>query len=439
MNAEATSLASAPAAEPRLLGARLSAMMFLQYAVPGLWIPLLGRYLLAPTEAGGMGFSQTHLGWIMGASGTIGALTAPVVGGQLADRHFRTQRIMAVMLIAGGAILWVTSYQTTFAAWLALAVAYSLVWAPTNMLTNSLSFVHLSDPDRQFPRVRVWGTIGWIAVAWTFPALWLLQGVHTEWLPPFLVGQNRPDVTARLADAFKVAGCLAILYGLYCLTLPDTPPHRTARESLAFTKALRMVRRPSFAVLMAAGVAIAAVHQIYFMQTSNFLVEIGLKAGYILPAMSLGQIAEIGAMAALGMALRRLGFKRVMLIGCLAYVARYAIFGTTSLPLWVIIAGQTLHGVCFACFMATAFIYVDRVAERDVRHSAQMVFGLALGCGPILGGWLNGWLAAWFTPDGGKLDYSRYWYTLAGIAVAAMLALAFLFRDESKGSRGTAA
>jgi len=419
-----------PSAHPRAIGVRLSTMMFLQYAVGGLWVPLLGTYL-----KDGLDFSQDERGWIMGVAGTVGALASPLVAGQLADRYFRTQRLMAVLLMVSGVVMWITAYQTVFAVWLLLSVVFSLVSAPTGLLANSLSFTHMTDPDRQFPRVRVWGTIGWIAAGWLFAWVWLLQDLHLSWLPPFLVGSDRPDVTARLADALKAAGIVLVLYGLYCLTLPDTRPQRHAREALAIGKALRMLRRRSFAVLMGCGIVLAAVHQIYFMEAGNFLMAMHLEKGYIPPAMSLGQIFEILMVAVLGLLLKRLGFKPVLLIGALAYVARYAIFAATGLPLWIIVASQGLHGVCFACFMAAACIYVDRVADKDVRHSAQMVFGLALACGPIVGGWLNGALGRCFTPAGGELNYSSFWLSLSGIALAATIVLAAFFVVEGPAAR----
>jgi len=416
------------------IGLRLSAMMFLHYAVGGLWGPVLGRYLQS-----GLKFTPGQAGWIMGTAGTIGAFVTPLVAGQIADRHFSTQRLLAILLAVAGVLICLASYQTTFAMWLLLSVACALVSAPTPLLTNSLSFAHMTDPNRQFPRVRIWGTIGWIAPAWIFPAAWLLTNVHLTWMPPFLVGTDRPDVTARLADAIRAAGGLSILYALYCLTLPNTPPRRSAREPWAFLKALRLLRHRSFAVLVGVGVAIAAIHQIYFIQTSQFLPQIGLPEGYVLPAMSLGQIAEIGTMALLGLMLKRLGFRRVLLVGTFAYFLRYAIFGTLSLPLWVIVASQALHGVCFACFFAAASIYVDRIAEPDIRHSAQTAFGFLLAGAPLLAGWLMGRLGTWFADADGRLDYAGFWYTLAGIGLAATLAVAIFFREEPKADRAPAA
>ena len=427
--AEGTAAAPAP---PRLLGLRLSIMMFLQWAMFGLWVPVAGRFLRASVADGGLGFDNTQVGWILGISGTIGAVLAPMVGGQLADRYVSTERLMACLLVAGGVLKFLTAYQTTYTAWLCLSVGAAIAFSPTIALSNSLAFSHMTDPRSQFPRVRLWGTVGWIVPAWVFPMVWLQTGLHLTWKPPFLVGEQLADVTTRLVDAFKASGVLAILYAVYCLTLPNTPPKRDARARLAVGKALGLLlRRRSFAVLVAASLFIAGIHQVYVIQTSQFLVRIGLREADIMPAMSIGQFAEILMMAVLGLLLKRLGFRWVLSIGASAYVLRYAIFGTTSLSIPLIVASQGLHGVCFACFIATAFIYVDRLAEADVRHSAQTIYGILLGAGPVIGGWLNGTLAGMFTPQGGLLDYSAFWYTLCGIGLFAMVVLLVLFRDES--------
>jgi len=433
MSAQSEPAALAERPRHRLLGLRLSGMMFLHWAMFGLWVPLLGRFLLAPAAQGGLGFTQTQLGLIFGVAGTLGALLAPFVGGQIADRYLSTQKLLALLLVMGGTIQWITAYQTTFAAWLGLMIASGIVFAPTGALSNSLAFAHMTDPRRQFPLVRLWGTVGWIVPAWVFPMVWLQTGLHFRWKPPFLVGTEVPNVTGRLIDSFHAAAILAAIYAVYCLlVLPHTPPRRGAREPLAFRKAFGLLRYRSFAVLVGVSLLISAIHNLYFIQTGPLLSSLGLRDSDIMPAMSIGQIFEIVMMAVVGYLLKRLGFRWVLAIGVSAYVLRFATFGTTSLPLGVIVASQALHGVCFACFYAAAFIYVDRLAEDDVRHSAQTVFGILLGVGPVVGGWLNGVLARKFTPAGGALNYTGYWYAAAAIGLVAMVLLVSLFRDEAR-------
>ncbi len=414
---------------------RLSGMMFLQYAVWGFWLPILARYLQAPIAEGGLEFSPGQVGWILGLAASSGAITAPFLAGQIADRYFATEKFLAALLLIGGGILWVVSFQTTFMAWLILSVLYSIVYQPTIALTNSLAFANIKDPDKDFPLIRVWGTIGWIAASWIFPWVVLQTNLHFQWLPPFLAGDEVADSTAKIVYAMKWSGSVSILYAVYALFLPHTPPKRDAVESLAFAKAFALLRHPSFALLIAASLPISVIHQIYFVQTSPFLGEaLGLKNSHIGPAMSIGQFAEIGVLALLPFMLKSLGFRATICIGGMAYFLRYAIFGTVDLPVAVIVSSQALHGFCFACFFATAFIYVDRIAEVDVRNSAQTVFGIIiLGLGPIISAPTLTFLSSQFQDENGVMNYSGLWYSLAGVALFTTVIFGLFWRDETQG------
>ena len=319
----------------RSVHGRLSLMMLLQYAVWGFWLPVLARYLQAAPAEGGLGFTPGQVGWILGLAGSIGAVTAPFVAGQFADRYFSTERFLAVLLLLGGVVKIVTAYQTSFAAWLLLSILYSVIYTPTLALTNSLAFAHLDDPDRQFPFVRVWGTIGWIVASWLFPLVWLLTDVRFQALPPFYTGQEVADATHRLADSLIFSGVTSIGYAAFALFLPHTPPRREATEKLAFAKAFRLFRHRSFAVLVAASLPIAVIHQIYFMQTAPFFSDVlGLKDSQIGPAMTIGQFAEIAVMAGVGLLLARLGARWVITLGAFAYFLRYAIFADGRACRW---------------------------------------------------------------------------------------------------------
>ena len=204
--------------------APLSSMMFLQYAVWGIWLPVLGEYLQASPASGGLGFSGGQVGMILGLAGSIGALSAPFVAGQMADRYFSTERFLGVLLILGGVIKWITASQTGYAAWLGLSILYSVVYMPTLALTNSLAMAHLKEPEREFPAVRVWGTIGWIVAGWCFSLFWLQTDLRLQPWPPFIGGPEAPGVTHRLADALRISGVLSVLYGAFAFSLPHTPP-----------------------------------------------------------------------------------------------------------------------------------------------------------------------------------------------------------------------
>ncbi|MBC8346581.1 MAG: MFS transporter [Candidatus Marinimicrobia bacterium] len=409
---------------------RLSGMMFLQYALWGAWLPLTARYLSASVAEGGLGFTGTQIGMILGLAGSLGAAFAPFIAGQLADRYFSTEKFLAVLMLVGGVLKWYTSMQTTYSAWLILSIAYSIVYMPTIALTNSITFFHIDDQENDFPKIRVWGTIGWIVASWAFPMIWLQTGLSFQWMPPFFVGTEVPDVTARLADALKFSGIISIFYAGYCFLLPHTPPKADAVEKLAFKKAFKLFNKPSFTTLVIASLAISIVHQIYFIQAGPFLSHIGLKDSQIGPAMTIGQFAEIITMVFLGYFLKNLGFRKVITIGTVAYFARYAVFGTESLPVWLIVISQALHGICFAFFFAAAFMYVDRITDKDIRHSAQTVFGIIiLGGGPVIGGWLSGYLQEMYTANG-VFNFSNFWYTIAGLSILTTVFFFTSFREE---------
>ena len=409
---------------------RLGSMMFLQYALWGAWLPVTARYLSATVNEGGLGFSGSQIGMILGLAGSIGAVAAPFIAGQFADRYFSTERILAFLVFTGGLVKWYTSYQTSYSAWLYLSILYSILYMPTLALSNSITFSHIENREISFPKIRVWGTIGWIAASWVFPMIWLQQNLSFNLMPPFISGSEVPDVTSRLADALKFSGIISMAYGIFCFLLPHTPPKQNAVEKLAFKKAFELFNYSSFTVLVFASLAVSIIHQIYFLQTGPFLSHIGIKDSQIGPAMTIGQFAEIVTMAYLGYFLKRLGFKKVIFIGVLAYFARYAIFGTVILPVWVMVLSQAFHGFCYAFFFAAAYIYVDKIADEDVRHSAQTVFGIIiLGGGPVIGGWLSGKLQEIYTTSG-IFDYSGFWYTLSAIGLVTGLLFFFLFSNQ---------
>jgi nucleoside transporter len=411
---------------------RLSVMMFLQFAVYGLWLPLASRFLSAETSVGGLGFSDTQIGTIIAIAGAVGAIVSPFFAGQIADRHFSTERCLGVLMIFAGVLKFITAYQTTYAAWVALSIGYALVYMPTLSLCNSMAMANLSDSKSQFPKIRVWGTVAWIVVSWVFPMVWLQTDLSFRWLPPFFTGDAVADAPARMVDSFKVSGVLSIGYGIFCwFCLPHTPPKKGAAKRFAFVEAFGLLKIRSFAVLLAVTLPVSVIHFFYFMQTSKFLSARGLDDAYLMPAMSVGQFGEIFVMAFLGKGLTRFGFRKVITVGALSYCVRYLIFSVETVPMGALVAAQFLHGFCFACFFATAFIYVDKVAPSDVRHSAQTLFALVMfGLGPLISGPLNGWLGNAFRSAEGVMNYSGFWLVAAIIAGLSAVVFGFLFREE---------
>ncbi len=416
------------------LKGKLNLMMFLEYAAKGLWFPLASVFMVESVADGGLGFTPAQKGWIIAISSAVGATCAPFVC-RLCDKRFDTAKFLALLLICVGVLKMVTARQTSYEAWLYLAIAFSILYVPTIALTNSLSMSHLSDPKNEFSRVRVWGTIGWIAAGWGFSMIWLQNGLKFQWLPPFLKGDPHPDSIARTVDSVTIAGIVCIAYGIYCwLALPKTPP-KASDKSFNLGEAFGLFRHRSFGVMMVVALLLSVVHMIYFIQMGSFLKTAGLAPQDVMPAMSLGQFSEIAMLALLGPMLIKLGFRWIMVLGAGSFAFRYFLF-SLELPVSAYVTAQLLHGICFGCFYASAFIYVDRLAPATVRHTAQAMFGFVMyGVGPLIAGQVNKMLADAATKGGGQLDmaaYSFFWKWTAVIALVATILHAIFFRDETE-------
>ena len=428
-----------PSESPRRSAAgRLAVMMFLQYAVWGIWIPYLANYLGAPVDAGGLGFTGTQIGWLLGLAGSVGAVAAPLIAGQLADRVMNAERALGLLLLVGGVVKWITAYQTSYGSWMVLSILYSVLYMPTLALTNSVAFANLDDPEKKFPPVRALGTIGWIVASVAFPLVWMQQDVQLASSWPFMIGVDRPDATARIADALIVSGVISILYGLFCLLLlPKTPPKKDAAQPLAFAEAIKLLRRVDVLLVTIAALLISMIHQCYFFRTGPFLEHaIGVGAGQVGPIMALGQISEIVTLAVLGWFLKSLGYKTVLCLGAASYMLRYGIFALEPSP-GVIKLAMLLHGMNYGFFFAGSFLYIERIAPPSIRHSAQTAFGIViLGVGPILAGFYNGSFDRFRDPvasDPGASvqSYNEFWWTQSAIAGVVLILLLVGFRSRA--------
>jgi len=313
--------------------------------------------------------------------------------------------------------MFALAFQKTFWPFFIVMLIYQLAYMPTMSLTNAICFHHISNAQTEFGKLRLWGTIGWIAASWPFVFI--------------LAGKTGPELHAALASIFTVAGIASIALAAFSLTLPHTPPAKRDAGSSAPMKAIALLRDPMMLVLFIATTMDALVHQCYFQWTSPFLQQAGLAENWIMPAMSVGQIAEIASMAALGWALARLGWRWTMTIGILAHGARFFVFAIGD-PLWLMVAINVVHGMCYAFFFAAVYIYVDERCPRDARASAQGLFNLViLGFGPFAGSLLWGWLGDVFRTPAGAVDFSRLFLAPAALALAAALLMAVAFHPRA--------
>src|SRR5918993_1555901 len=392
---------------------RMSVMMFLEYLIWGSWLPLLALYL-----GGVLGFSGSEIGWIF-ATQAIACVFGLYFGGQLADRLLSTEKLLAVLHLVGGLAMFALAYQTTFWSFFFVMLVYQLAYMPTMSLTNAVVFHHVADPQRDFGKIRLWGTIGWIAASWPFVFI--------------LAGKAGAELNAALSSIFTVAGIASIALAAFSLTLPHTPPAKQQSGISAPMQAIKLLRDPVMFVLFVATLMDALVHQCYFQWTSPFLQQAGLAENWIMPAMSVGQVAEIASMAALGWALSRLGWRWTMTLGILAHAARFFVFAIGD-PLWLMVAINVVHGMCYAFFFGAVYIFVDEQFPKDSRASAQGLFNLLiLGIGPFFGSLLWGGLADRFRTAAGDVDFERLFLVPAWLGVAATVLLLVAFRPERIG------
>ena len=391
---------------------RLAVMMFLEYLIWGSWLPLLALYL-----SDVLGFTGGQIGWIF-ATQAIACIAGLYFGGQLADRMLSTEKLLAGLHLVGGAAMFALAYQTTFWSFFVVMLVYQLAYMPTLSLTNAICFHHVADAQRDFGKVRLWGTIGWIAASWPFVFI--------------LAGKTGPDLHAALSSIFTIAGVASIALAAFSLTLPATPPSKGEAGASAPMQAIRLLRDPMMFVLFVATLMDALVHQAYFQWTSPFLQAAGLPENWIMPAMSVGQVAEIASMAVLGAALAKMGWRWTMTLGVLAHAVRFFVFAIGD-PLWLMVAINAVHGMCYAFFFAAVYIFVDERCPRDARASAQGLFNLViLGVGPFAGSLLWGWLGDVFRTPDGMVDFSRLFLAPASLALAAALLLAVAFRPQER-------
>lgn len=361
---------------------RLSVMMFLQYAIWGSWAPVLSAYL-----QNNLGFTGWQLGLIFSLL-PLATIISPFVGGQFADRWFPTQKVIAGLQLVGGVVLILIANVTAFAPMMWLMLLYCLVYAPTLALTNSIAFVNLKNSEKEFGAIRVWGTIGWIAAGLT--------------LAGWRVLAKSPEGIAMKGDTLILAGVFSILMGVLSFGLPHTPPQKEGSKPWAFLEALKMFKDKNFLVFAIISFVVATELQFYYVLTSPFLTSpvIGVSQKLIPAVMLIGQVAEIFVMVLmLSWALKKFGMRRTLTLGILAWPIRYIIFVIGTPPL-LVIASLALHGFCYVFFFTAAYIYVDNIAPKDIRHSAQgLIATIILGFGNFVGSLFSGWIQTLFLKD----------------------------------------
>jgi nucleoside transporter len=392
--------------------AQLSVMMFLQFFIWGAWFVTLGTHL------GSIGFTGSQIGYTY-LMNNIAAIVSPFFVGMIADRFFASQKVMGVLHLLGGFIMYVSSDIATVGALIGGLLLYNLTYMPTLALVNAVSFYQMESPDKQFPKVRVWGTIGWIVAGLVIT---------------FVLANSFADVE-KSAVPMKMAAIASVLMGLYSFTLPNTPPQNVGKgvtigEVLGL-KALRLLKERNFLIFVICSLLISIPLAFYYNFTNLFLNELGMTG--VAAKQSMGQMSEVIFMILMPWFFVRLGVKKMLLVGMLAWVVRYALFATgdTGALVWMLYVGILLHGVCYDFFFVTGQIYVDQKAPKDVRASAQgfialITYGVGIGLGSIL----SGNIVDAFTSEGVK-HWGQIWWVPAAFAAVISLFFAVTFKNTA--------
>jgi nucleoside transporter len=394
------------------ISARLSLMMFLNYVIWGAWYVTLGTYLTATLH-----FSGKETGAVF-STFALACMISPFFVGMIADRFFATERVLAVLHLTGAVLLYLVTLATSFSAVYFILLAYCICYVPSISLTNSLTLRQVKDASKEFPLIRVFATLGWIAVGQTVG----LMGVEATSMP------------------FLLAAGASVMMGLYSLTLPHTPPGAKGQpinvRNVLGLDALVMLKSPSFRVFVVASVLACIPLTFYYSFTNAYLNEVGVvnAAG----KMTLGQVSEVGVMLLMPVIYRRFNLKAILLIGLLAWSVRYVLlaYGNSGSGMWMFYAAILMHGVCYDFFFMTGQLYTDQEAPAHLRGTAQgLIAFLTLGLGMFVGSLLSGGAVDYFTTTAGTAvvrNWTGFWVASGLAALAIFLFVAIFFRSSGR-------
>ncbi len=413
-----------------MIGPRLSAMMFLQFFIWGMWYVTIGNYMAARGMA-----DLTHWPYTVNP---VAAIIAPFFLGLVADRFFATERVLGTLHILGGFVMLAVPQATgSPLLFISLLLLYNLCYMPTLGLANSLAFHNIDNQEKQFPVIRVFGTVGWIAA-----------GLFIGFALGQFSGDELPDRTALPLYTTVVA---SLILGAYSFTLPHTPApaagEKVSLQSIVGVDAFRQLGSRAFYVFLACSILLCIPLAAYYNFAPIFVANAVYDQGAdnalvgLLPnpssLMTLGQMSEAAFMLLMPLMFVRFGVKWMLAIGMAAWILRYLLFalGAPDAVFWMVVIGILLHGICYDFFFVTGQIYVDKKSTPAVRGQAQGFLVLATyGVGMFVGAQIAGTLFNAFLADGEALSLTRwreFWLLPAGFAAAVLLLFLFSFRDDS--------
>jgi nucleoside transporter len=407
---------------------QLSVMMFVQFFVWGAWFVTMGNYLGA-----GLGFEGSDIGRAYSTTG-YAAILSPLFVGMIADRFFSAQKVMGILHLLGAGLMYWSSTITTPGMFFWVLLAYAMCYMPTLALVNSISFNQMTNPEKEFPGIRVAGTLGWI-----------VAGLFIT----FLGARMGYEGIEATSFPFKIAAIASFVMGVLSFTLPDTPPKGAGEKAsiidLLGLDALALMKDRSFAIFAISSLLICIPLAFYYSFANLFLNDSGMTG--VAAKMTMGQMSEVIFMVLMPFFFSRLGVKKMLLLGMLAWVIRYALFayGNSDSLIFMFYGGILIHGICYDFFFVTGQIYVDKEAPENMRSNAQGFIALiTYGVGMVIGNEIAGrWVGSLTemvekTVDGEVMEVAVYnwqsiWLMPTIMAFVIVIGFALLFKDPVNG------
>jgi len=397
---------------------QLSLMMFLEFFIWGGWFVTLGTFLGNNVGANGgeiaMAFSTQS--W--------GAIVAPFIIGLIADRYFNAERILGVLHIIGAVLMYQMHNALDFASFYPYVLGYMIIYMPTLALVNSVSFNQMTNPTKEFPRIRVFGTIGWI-----------VAGLVISYV--FLWDSPEARVDGMLKNTFLMVAIASAILGLFSFTLPKTPPRIDKEDKVNISSilgldALKLLKDRNFLIFFVSSVLICIPLAFYYQNANPFLAEIGMDNPT--GKMTLGQASEVLFMLLLPFFFKKFGFKRTIIVGMLAWTLRYLLFayGNAGDLAFMLILGIVLHGICYDFFFVSGQIYTDSKAGEKFKSAAQGLITLATyGFGMLIGFWVAGKITDTYLIAENSHNWINIWTFPAFFAFGVLVLFAIFFRNEA--------
>lgn len=397
---------------------KLSFMMFLEFFIWGAWFVTLGTFLSQNLNASGLETANVF------STQSWGAIIAPFIIGMIADKYFNAERILGILHLVGAVLMYQMYAATDIAVFYPYVLVYMIIYMPTLALVNSVSFRQMSNPEKEFSPIRIWGTIGWIAAG-------LMISYLFHWDSPEGAGQG------MLRNTFLMAGAGSLILGLFSFTLPKTPPikkdsqEKNSLSDMLGLDAIKLLKDRNFLIFFISSILICIPLAFYYSNAHPFLTQVGLENPT--GKMAIGQVSEAFFLLLLPFFFVRFGFKNTILMGMIAWVIRYVLFayGDAGELSYMLIIGIALHGICFDFFFVSGQIYTDSKAGEKYKSSAQGLITLATyGIGQLIGFWVAGFVTEHYKGLAVEEFWRSVWVIPAGIAVFVVIVFIVFFRNE---------